>query len=122
MTQDPICGMTVDETKALRGERDGKSYYFCSEHCQRKFLAAPEESTPPATSLAQSDHDHSRHPGHEVHHANKAEPAAPPQTAAKKTIYTCPMHPEVEQDHPGNCPKCGMALRAENLFGGDGGG
>src|SRR5580704_4878115 len=27
-----------------------------------------------------------------------------------KTIYTCPMHPEVQQDHPGNCPKCGMTL------------
>ncbi|BCN39814.1 MAG TPA: copper-translocating P-type ATPase [Alicycliphilus sp.] len=26
------------------------------------------------------------------------------------TIYTCPMHPEVQQDHPGNCPKCGMSL------------
>ena len=26
------------------------------------------------------------------------------------TIYTCPMHPEVQQDHPGNCPKCGMTL------------
>lgn len=26
------------------------------------------------------------------------------------TIYTCPMHPEVQQDHPGHCPKCGMAL------------
>jgi len=25
-------------------------------------------------------------------------------------VYTCPMHPEVEQDHPGECPKCGMAL------------
>ena len=29
---------------------------------------------------------------------------------AEGTIYTCPMHPEVRQDHPGNCPKCGMAL------------
>jgi len=29
---------------------------------------------------------------------------------AAKTEYTCPMHPEVRQDHPGNCPKCGMAL------------
>ena len=28
------------------------------------------------------------------------------------TIYTCPMHPEVQQDHPGNCPKCGMSLEA----------
>jgi Cu2+-exporting ATPase len=30
-----------------------------------------------------------------------------------KTIYTCPMHPEVKQDHPGNCPKCGMDLVPE---------
>lgn len=29
---------------------------------------------------------------------------------SSKTIYTCPMHPEVQQDHPGDCPKCGMAL------------
>jgi Cu+-exporting ATPase len=27
-----------------------------------------------------------------------------------KVLYTCPMHPEVVQDHPGDCPKCGMAL------------
>ena len=32
-----------------------------------------------------------------------------------KTIYTCPMHPEIEQDHPGNCPKCGMALEPKNI-------
>ena len=30
--------------------------------------------------------------------------------ASGNTIYTCPMHPEVQQDHPGNCPKCGMTL------------
>ena len=39
--------------------------------------------------------------------ANAAAPAGP---GAGKTIYTCPMHPEVQQDHPGNCPKCGMTL------------
>ena len=32
------------------------------------------------------------------------------QQAQKKEIYTCPMHPEVEQNHPGDCPKCGMHL------------
>ena len=115
MTQDPICRMTVDETKALRSERDGKSYYFCSEHCQRKFLAAPEQTTAPAVSTSRSDHDHSHHQGREVRRANKAESAAAPQTAAKKTIYTCPMHPEVEQDHPGNCPICGMALEPKTF-------
>lgn len=33
--------------------------------------------------------------------------------SSKKTIYTCPMHPEVKQDHPGSCPKCGMDLVPE---------
>ena len=32
-----------------------------------------------------------------------------------KAIYTCPMHPEVNQDHPGDCPKCGMALEPKTL-------
>jgi len=34
----------------------------------------------------------------------------PAWVAAEKTIYTCPMHPEIQQDHPGDCPQCGMAL------------
>ncbi len=34
-------------------------------------------------------------------------------TSGAKTIYTCPMHPEVKQDHPGSCPKCGMDLVPE---------
>jgi len=32
-----------------------------------------------------------------------------------RTIYTCPMHPEVEQDHPGECPICGMALEPKTV-------
>ena len=39
-TKDPICGMTVDEASALHVERDGKTFYFCSDHCRQKFLAA----------------------------------------------------------------------------------
>jgi Cu+-exporting ATPase len=52
---------------------------------------------------------HAHHDHH--HHAHGQAPAAPtagpPQPG---TVYTCPMHPEIRQDHPGNCPKCGMAL------------
>ena len=79
MTKDPICGMTVDEATSIHAERDGQTFYFCSEHCRKKFLAGPETGKPEAETTA-------------------------------KTIYTCPMHPEVQQDHPGDCPKCGMAL------------
>jgi P-type Cu+ transporter len=50
-----------------------------------------------------------------THHAHHHHTKAPPTAAAATprpagTIYTCPMHPEIRQDHPGNCPKCGMTL------------
>jgi len=35
---------------------------------------------------------------------------APTPEAPEGTIWTCPMHPEIRQDHPGACPICGMAL------------
>jgi P-type Cu+ transporter len=79
MAKDPICGMTVDEASALRAERDGQTFYFCSDHCRKEFLSTP------ATAK------------------HKEKPQG-------KAIYTCPMHPEVQQDHPGKCPKCGMNL------------
>jgi YHS domain-containing protein len=41
MAIDPICGMTVDEASALAAERDGQTSYFCSDHCQQKFLSTP---------------------------------------------------------------------------------
>ena len=57
--------------------------------------------------------DHSRHHHTHAPDTTAAAPsagaiAAPPQPAG--TLYTCPMHPEIRQDHPGNCPKCGMTL------------
>ena len=50
MAKDPICGMTVDESSPLRAERDGQTYYFCSEHCRKKFVeqAQPVQSIPTA--------------------------------------------------------------------------
>src|ERR1039458_2676779 len=36
-------------------------------------------------------------------------------SSATRPIYTCPMHPEIQQDHPGNCPKCGMALEPKTV-------
>ncbi len=83
MAKDPICGMTVDEATVLRAERDGEMFCFCSEHCRTRFLSAA------ATAKREEDKE---------------------QKPKGKAIYTCPMHPEVQQDHPGDCPKCGMAM------------
>lgn len=82
MATDPVCGMTVDEqTAAGSTEYEGERYYFCSTHCLHKFEAAPRRYT-----------------------------RAQEKSAASLAVYTCPMHPEIRQDAPGICPKCGMAL------------
>ena len=39
-------------------------------------------------------------------------PASEIKPTSQTSLYTCPMHPEVKADHPGDCPKCGMALEA----------
>ena len=86
---DPVCGMTVDPAKtAHRADHAGNDYHFCSAGCRAKFLADPAKYLTPAQ-------------------APREEPA--PAGA----IHVCPMHPEVRQDHPGNCPICGMALEPE---------
>ena len=53
-----------------------------------------------------------------VEHGNHS--TAKVQPSAANTIYTCPMHPEVQQDHPGNCPKCGMTLELKTAKAGTG--
>lgn len=48
-------------------------------------------------------------------HLKTPRPSAPVSTEDKERIYTCPMHPEVRQKGPGNCPICGMALEPEEV-------
>ena len=86
---DPVCGMTVTESSGHTLQHEGRAYYFCSARCQGKFAANPGQYLAPAAPPAPPE----------------AQLASPPGT-----MYTCPMHPEVRQDHPGNCPKCGMTL------------
>ena len=94
-TTDPVCGMRVEPGKeAGRATHDGATYLFCSKHCLSTFNADPARYAKPAES---------KHAGH-AHHAPK--PAAAPAGAQ----YTCPMHPEILKDAPGDCPICGMAL------------
>ena len=105
MATDPVCGMTVNEETALRADRDGRAFYFCSDHCRRTFLATPV--SPPHPPAA-----------HAHHGATRTTP--PDSTAAKsQVIYTCPMHPQVEQIGPGTCPICGMALEPKAVRAGD---
>jgi Cu+-exporting ATPase len=93
---DPVCGMQVDPAKA-KGSFDhkGTTYYFCSLRCLEKFKNDPD--------------------GILARGVPKREPAkspAPAPVAAGAHLYTCPMDPEIRQDHPGSCPKCGMSLES----------
>ncbi len=102
MAKDPICGMEVEEADALKVERDGQTYFFCSDHCRVKFLGQPKAGvtgSEPGCCGHGTDAKHARHP---------AGAAAVSATTVGK--YTCPMHPEVEQEGSGDCPKCGMPL------------
>ncbi|RKF19261.1 heavy metal translocating P-type ATPase [Altericroceibacterium spongiae] len=87
MVQDPVCGMKVNpETAKHSMAYQGETYYFCNPKCLAKFENDPEKYLNPA---------------------NEAE------DVPEGTIWTCPMDPEIRQDHPGTCPICGMALEPE---------
>jgi Cu+-exporting ATPase len=89
LAKDPVCGMSVDPATAKhKAEHAGATYYFCSAGCRGKFVAEPAKYLTPATPV-------------------------PPNPAPAGAIYTCPMHPQIRQDHPGACPICGMALEPE---------
>jgi Cu+-exporting ATPase len=92
--------MTVaPATAAGSAAHAGTTYYFCSRHCLAKFEADPARYAAPAAK-----------PGHSCCGVETVRPAAPAEAGAAGTKWTCPMHPEVVQDGPGTCPKCGMAL------------
>ena len=79
----PKCGMFLVEREVSDGETAGHEHHEHHEHHET-----------PAAEMTQAAQAH--HPGH---------------TAQAGTItFTCPMHPEVTSDEPGNCPKCGMNL------------
>ncbi|HEX6549509.1 MAG TPA: heavy metal translocating P-type ATPase, partial [Gammaproteobacteria bacterium] len=96
VVSDPVCGMHVNPAGAeWHSEYSGKTYYFCCQGCRDKFKASPQQYL--STAGAKPGSAHSQLHQSSVKTANGEQ-------------WTCPMHPEVLQDHPGACPKCGMAL------------
>src|ERR1051326_5364818 len=90
VAHDPVCGMMVDPaTTAHHADRAGRHYVFCSGKCRDRFLAGPARYPAPD----------------EVRQTLINTPHAP-----SKTLWTCPMHPQIVRSEPGSCPICGMAL------------
>jgi P-type Cu+ transporter len=116
--KDPVCGMTVDPSRAkATHEYSGKTYYFCCAGCKEKFSADPAKYLMPKTFVGISPMSAPPVQIAPVVPRDAAPPSAkiaPPSgsTVRKPSAneYTCPMDPEVRQQGPGDCPKCGMAL------------
>jgi len=115
--KDPVCGMTVDPSRAkAKYEHAGKTYYFCCAGCKEKFSADPAKYLMPKTLIGISPM--STHPVQIAPASVQVAPfsfvkIAPAPSPAKKSAsneYTCPMDPEVRRQGPGDCPKCGMAM------------
>ncbi len=91
---DPVCGMRVDPAKSAGSfEHKGTTYHFCGLRCLEKFKSDPDGFLNRAAAKSAA-----------------AKSIAPAPVAASAPRYTCPMHPEIQQDRQGSCPKCGMAL------------
>lgn len=84
---DPVCDMVVSSDSEFHSKHEGKDYYFCSEGCLQKFKEHPDQYLDQKNLTGQDSRSDS-------------------------SLYTCPMHPEIQQHEPGNCPKCGMALES----------
>jgi Cu+-exporting ATPase len=87
--------MTVTVQSAHRQDYQGQSYFFCGPRCRARFADNPSQFL------------------------SGAAVSPPPSAAPPGTYYTCPMHPEVRQEHSGSCPRCGMALEPEVPFVGE---
>ncbi len=145
MARDPVCGMEVSEDAEQRVRHEGQEYLFCSAHCRQKFVDEPSRylSVEPETAaltdpvcgmaVTEDSPHHVMHAGHTHYFCSAgcqekfvAEPEKylhesdePDELEAAEgdddAVYTCPMHPEIEQLGPGSCPKCGMALEPKGV-------
>ena len=84
---DPVCGMTVTPGLAKGGSVSfaGHDYWFCNPQCHDKFVAEPATYLDPTPTTA---------------------------TVVDGATFTCPIHRDAREDHPGDCQKCGMALES----------
>ena len=100
---DPVCGMAVTEASNFSEEVKNRTFYFCSEKCHIKFKSDPHfyiTKVENAVTLKEPQ----KKDGEDSNEVNQ------PANVNTFTIYTCPMHPEIRQNHAGNCPICGMSL------------
>ncbi len=112
--RDSVCGMSTEDKDTFVGYDYKKdTYFFCSDVCLAKFKHNPE-------SYAKGEMRNRHHSDQEAktdtdRTTGEQDNADTGDQKFHSQIYTCPMHPEVEQEGPGTCPKCGMALEPQDV-------
>jgi len=133
--RDPVCGMTVEAKTAKHTHiHSGEEYNFCASRCHERFVEAPEDFIEAQdlvcgmpVSRKTSEHM-AKHEGarfyfcssnclhkFETNPDNYLDGHQTTVTTLPGTVYTCPMHPEIETIGPSDCPLCGMALEPMRL-------
>ncbi len=97
--KDPVCGMKVTAQSPHSHTHEGQTHFFCGSSCRAKFSANPNQYL---ASMSAAN------PARKLDHVSPREPDSRGQPGA--TVYTCSMHPEIQQTFPGDCLKCGMSL------------
>lgn len=109
--KDPVCGMTITRDSAVGIEvYNNIEYGFCSDHCLSAFKADPVKYVGDQSHNHEHSEGHSHTCEHGCDHGHSHEHSDNTKHAHSSKKYTCPMHPEIIQDGPGSCPKCGMGL------------
>jgi len=104
---DPVCGMEVPADTSLRAIHEGKDYRFCSRHCLERFESDPERYVEP-------DREEKADGDAAVACCDEHAAQSSQTPGVGGAAYACPMHPEVREQKPGACPKCGMALEPDH--------
>ncbi len=90
LLKDVVCGMDTSTDSEFQASHSSITYYFCSQHCQNKFNKDPQSYIEVKNWSTEKQQDKT--------------------SENTDALYTCPMHPEIQQKGPGTCPICGMAL------------
>ena len=111
MELDPVCGLEVEPRETTGSYAlDGHEYFFCSTRCLDAFKQNPGKYVGEQPKASAGHHAAVAAKPPVAHGAETRMPLASLSPIGSAVEYTCPMHPEIVRQAPGNCPICGMNL------------